>query len=170
MGQYYMAYVNHQNSKIVFDPFCYCEGSKLMEHSYVNNYFVSKVLAVLRNTPSRVAWVGDYSDDICPKEIYDLCWKCEHSKINIRPDFDCGLLLNHTKKEYVDMLEYVESQDNTLMPHPLPLLTAIGNGRGGGDYRGENRDMVGTWFNDEIEYASLKPPEYKNITKKVIFK
>ena len=56
--------------------------------------------------------------------------------------------------------------------HPLPLLTAIGNGKGGGDYRGTCLDLVGHWACDKIE-AALFPnnlQDYKNITEQLKFK
>ena len=49
--------------------------------------------------------------------------------------------MNHTKKVYV--------KKNGRF-HPLSLLTAEGNGSGGGDYYGPNIDMVGTWARDII--------------------
>ena len=41
--------------------------------------------------------------------------------------------------------------------HPLSLLTAEGNGRGGGDYNGPNMDMVGTWARDVISMENEAP-------------
>ena len=38
--------------------------------------------------------------------------------------------------------------------HPLPLLTANGNGRGGGDYLGSDMDLVGSWAGDRIAVAN----------------
>lgn len=32
-----------------------------------------------------------------------------------------------------------------LIVHPLPLLTSLGNGKGGGDYAGTNMEWVGAW-------------------------
>ena len=37
------------------------------------------------------------------------------------------------------------------VPHPLPLLTAVGNGLGGGDYHGINEEKVGSWAFDLLE-------------------
>lgn len=41
--------------------------------------------------------------------------------------------------------------------HPLPLLTAIGNGRGGGDYHGTNESMVGMWAMDLLSFTEDRP-------------
>jgi hypothetical protein len=57
-------------------------------------------------------------------------------------------IVNHTKKVYVK---------KTGDLHPLPILTAEGNGRGGGDYHGPNIDMVGTWARDVISMENEAP-------------
>jgi hypothetical protein len=45
--------------------------------------------------------------------------------------------------------------------HPLPLLTCIGNGYGGGDYMrptpSSDYDMVGAWAWDEISIEDDSP-------------
>jgi len=70
------------------------------------------------------------------------------------------VFVNHTKKEFVDMEHYCDDNkcDNWgCKIHPLPLLTAIGNGYGGGDYRGSkvtDINYVGTWAGDEIEVVN----------------
>lgn len=51
--------------------------------------------------------------------------------------------------------------------HPLPLLTAIGNGQGGGDYYGINQSVVGKWFWDELSISTSAPEEYEGF--KIIF-
>jgi hypothetical protein len=48
--------------------------------------------------------------------------------------------------------------------HPLPLLTADGNGRGGGDYNGEGIDHVGTWARDRISLMKEIPEDFTEIT------
>ncbi len=58
-------------------------------------------------------------------------------------------LINHTKKLYVDYSKLPKDKDGWIV-NPLPLLTALGNGRGGGDYY-EDRpdyDKVGIWAHD----------------------
>ena len=52
---------------------------------------------------------------------------------------------------------------------PISLLTAIGNGRGGGDYYGNNR-MVGEWAGDKVYLSETKPEKkYVDITEKCYF-
>jgi hypothetical protein len=44
--------------------------------------------------------------------------------------------------------------------HPLPLLTCEGNGRGGGDYYGEDtNNLVGSWARNIIEPTNKKPTD-----------
>ena len=63
-------------------------------------------------------------------------------------------ILNHDKKEYVDKTKVPTDADGWRI-HPLPLLTCEGNGRGGGDYRGES-NLVGYWSRDTISVESRK--------------
>lgn len=90
------------------------------------------------------------------------------------PDrFDGWYLINHSANEYVDLGKFqkengwIESWTDRdgqkvsywMAVHPLPLLTACGNNRGGGDYH-ENCpdfDLVGIWAFDFIEFADYKP-------------
>lgn len=82
---------------------------------------------------------------------------------------DTRYIINTNKKQYID-LWMVEGIDTPL--HPLPLLTAEGNGRGGGDYEGTNMKLVGSWARDFIKVAgndwdlvkSLKEQNYKEIS------
>ena len=90
------------------------------------------------------------------------------------PDrFDGWYLINHSANEYVDLGKFqkengwVESWTNRdgqkvscwMAVHPLPLLTACGNDRGGGDYHEKypDYDLVGIWAFDLIEFANYKP-------------
>jgi hypothetical protein len=57
-------------------------------------------------------------------------------------------IVNHTKRVYVKKGTGV---------HPLPILTAEGNGRGSGDYEGQNMDLVGTWARDVISMENEAP-------------
>ena len=60
--------------------------------------------------------------------------------------------------------------------HPLPLLTCLGNGKGGGDYRGSDQEWVGSWALHALaaipESAGLPDPdgEWTDISDKVHFK
>jgi len=77
-------------------------------------------------------------------------------------------LVNHDKRVYIDMAVYI--RENTTKGgdwdgwcvNPLPLLTACGNGRGGGDYHEGHigYDDVGIWAFDCLEYTNVVPDGY----------
>lgn len=68
---------------------------------------------------------------------------------------DVRYIYNHQTEQFIDLLhcpiEWIyRGEDNAPRPvrmAPLPLLLAMGNGRGGGDYWEEhnNADIVGSW-------------------------
>jgi len=74
-------------------------------------------------------------------------------------------LINHDKQEYINLAIYI--RDNTARGgtwdgycmNPLPLLTACGNGRGGGDYHEGHvgYEDIGIWAFDCLEYTDVKP-------------
>ncbi len=83
-------------------------------------------------------------------------------------------IYNHARKEYIDILHCPECCDGTDWRQgyiaPLPLLIAMGNGRGGGDYYSRDNDnLVGTWCDyitsveitkepkDELGYDEIHP-------------
>lgn len=146
-------------------------GMKLMEHSWMDNDFVNGVLECLHDSPHAVAWVGDYADEsddfrgAYTTGVYNAAWgddSLPEGPFGKMPAIHReGFVVNRSKGVYIDLAEYVKAA--TYSPkwarghewciHPLPLLTAIGNGRGGGDYHGEHMEMVGAWAMDEIEYT-----------------
>lgn len=174
-------------------PLAYINGMKLMEHSYIGNNFVNAVLTQLWNHPMKVAWIGDYSD----KELDDPYEaKLSHEEFMRYYDIACGkyrcsfctppivcnvvgmdshaFLVNHTKKCYIDIAEYIQQNkwierykddniDEEMCLNPLPLLTACGNARGGGDYQDcyPDYDKVGTWAFDLIECTDERPVGYE---------
>lgn len=113
---------------------------------------------------------------------------CEKRKIHPEPlkgfdnlpDFKGWYFVNHTQKIYVDLSSYIEKNkwheegDTWKGEHysydmcfnPLPLLTACGNNRGGGDYYDSHPDFgkVGTWAFDLIEFTDEAPKDYTAVT------
>ncbi len=74
-------------------------------------------------------------------------------------------LVNHDKRVYIDMEAFIRENtarggdwDGWCM-NPLPLLTACGNNRGGGDFRqnGVGYEDIGIWAFDTLEYTSIVP-------------
>ena len=56
--------------------------------------------------------------------------------------------VNEDKKQFFDL--WAVPFVGGMRVHPLPLLTADGNGRGGGDYSGLDMNLVGSWARDFI--------------------
>lgn len=192
MGQYYYPVIDNGVEKVSLCSHKYGNGLKLMEHSYVGNEFVNAVLSCIKDNPARVAWVGDYSngwdrkENYCKKirvrdfirDWYNAVYsdKSRHKAKIIRPDpmeYDENVkglyLINHTQEIYVDMDKYnaenVENDGYMYIISPLPLLTACGNGRGGGDYFSDiGKEYIGTWSFDELEFSMMKPESYKEVT------
>lgn len=177
MGQYYYPTVKKSRALEQFYSHYFGSGLKLTEHSYVGSKFVNKVLASLVDEPGRLCWLGDYAEKEDFKRLVvdkalagmmlasmDMFAAEEDDEENLylhyskeaAPDVDARFVVNHSKKEYVDMKRYEEAapEDRFGMKlHPIPLLTAVGNGKGGGDYRGSNMDLIGRWCCDEIQTA-----------------
>lgn len=74
-------------------------------------------------------------------------------------------LVNHDKKQFVDKTKVPKDADGWRI-HPLPLLTCEGNGRGGGDYFGEDKQgLVGSWARDIISVETKKADIPKDYTE-----
>ena len=169
-------------------------GLKLTEHSWVGNSFTETVLAQLYNNPGRLIWFGDYTkkDDFEDDAFFKTLlrhYKKYRTEVDWSKPFDDPnrylfnnythpeivkqrlgrFILNHSKKLFIDM-DYYENiapkNEWTDAPlHPLPLLTCSGNGRGGGDYYGPNKEDCGCWAGDLIEVQDEVPEDYKEVTE-----
>lgn len=147
----------------------YNNGYKLTEHSYLRNPYVSAVESLICPTgqhhKSRIVWAGDYAD--CEQDgdmnLYLMTGMEPNEEKICRPDtYDVTnyrFIVNHTKNLYVDKGPVVE----TLKYHPLPLLTAEGNGRGGGDYRGNMIELIGSWARDVISVEAQAPDGFQEL-------
>lgn len=167
MGQYYLAIIlgnqpdtDEEVIHYVLSPFgC---GSKLMEHSYIDNGFVYKVEQLIGKGgmfyKSRIVWAGDYADKEKNEEHNLYAYATDHHTQTGNISFFTNqtyyrYIVNHTKKEFVDK----ERLSNEI--HPLPLLVCEGNQRGGGDYWGKNSDLCGSWARDVISVENTKPSD-----------
>lgn len=127
-------------------------GAKLIEHSYVNDAFMDAVEFMLSPNgmfyKSRLVWAGDYADlENSGDNLYTMAHQAEDKMAFLSKKTDCKFILNHTKKLFInkDTLENI---------HPLAILTAEGNGRGGGDYHGSDEELCGSWARDVISVES----------------
>ena len=175
MGQYYLPMCLDSKEYLYSHDckgLCTCDngkkirigtGLKLMEHSYIGNRLMNAVSNLLIPGGSwymkRLVWAGDYADkrekygkDKDGEEMNDYDWADEHFK-KLKPKCTFNnrkfrYLTNHTKKEIVDVSRIKKDEDGFRI-HPLSLLTCDGNGRGGGDFEGEDI-RVGSWARDVI--------------------
>lgn len=172
MGQYYMPIsIDKMQSVYSHD---YDNGLKLMEHSWIGNNFVNVVENLIAKDGAwhgdKIVWAGDYADsepNSDPESEENLYVMCHDDKI--RPDenkTEYRYLVNLDTQEFVDMTKipitdtYTDDDGNTIeyRIHPLPLLTCEGNGRGGGDFHGEDPgDLIGTWARNRVIVQNEKP-------------
>ena len=180
MGQYYVA-VNLDNMEHV-EPHKYDNGAKLMEHSYIGNNFVEAVEFLLiddgdtkgRWSGQRIVWAGDYADNEEDENGIDLNYNL-YSKAE-GPGLQMLIEASPSNYHYLvnlDMEQYVDKRkcpnydhETNFCIHPLPLLTAEGNGRGGGDFRGFGIDYVGFWSRSRIALMKEPPAGFKEIEPK----
>lgn len=178
MGQYYKVIILADNTvdgtvnkkeiiRFWICPGSYRNGMKLMEHSYYNNNLLKAVQNLLSPNGhfymSRIIWAGDYADGEkdTGQNLYHMADSQESAYFPPVDNTKCSYLVNHTKKEYVDMMKL--NYDKDYIIHPLPLLVAEGNGCGGGDYSGHNEEMCGRWARDIISFEKTLPKEYNEI-------
>lgn len=173
MGQRYNVVIKNKNTIIAYNR--EVDGkytmAKLTEHSWWHNPFVSSITKLLYKNPCQVAWIGDYSQTECTEEInpilFEFAWGDEVEKHKIHQDemyLDGKYLVNHTIEAYLDCDKYkARCNNNDWILHPLPLLTAVGNGLGGGDYYGINKDQVGGWAWCTISVEDNIPVGYEEL-------
>jgi hypothetical protein len=184
MGQYYKP-TAVGTGQFVYSH-SYDNGLKLMEHSWIGNNFVGAVETLITKGGEwfgkPIVWAGDYADPEIDKNgetlkhiyegkeyetnLYDLCkteLKPAEPGENHKP---LRFLKNLDTKEFVDLNKVPVSDtwnDNDYRIHPLPLLTCEGNGRGGGDFRGNEKDLVGKWARNRVVIQKSKPKNCKEI-------
>lgn len=163
------------------------EGQKLVEHSSVegkapaSSLTVACAMGLLSDAGrkgARVWWMGDYADDIIDRDDRDTwdafyaAWKNGPSKrtsgevTGEECERACtGYLVDLDRHTFVDVAASCNGADTEShwVFHPLPLLTAVGNGQGSGDYRsGDDRDLdpeglVGSWAGHRVAWVREAP-------------
>ena len=228
MGQYYYPLIMDAGGcKIVGSFYSHSfdhNGLKLMEHSYVGNFFVESIIAKAMSTlkPFTLVWLGDYADvheDLLPlaahrntdpannkghvhRDYGRMMRKAqqavEQSLYRIQPE-DPDINENLRLADHCVIYDLVTRQKLVLrdyktnvinyriqngMPdhcdnvaefiiHPLPLLTCLGNGKGGGDYHGRCMEWVGAWSLHALAILpeGLPDPdgEWEDISSQIVF-
>ena len=182
MGQYFKGVIlnshkkNYPNKEKVaawISPYDFGNGAKLMEHSYINNNYVGAFETLINKENGIYAglpiiWAGDYADDEPytlngnKVTIYSLTDYAE--KITDLTPKHYRYVINEDKKQFIDTNK-IKADNYGYKIHPLPLLCADGNGRGGGDYHGRNMKHVGSWKRNVVVVSDIRPDEsYKEIT------
>ncbi len=180
MGQYYtVANMDKKEVLCIEGKFI---GGKLLEISET----ASDSLAILNQIAG--AWkgdtvflVGDYADLSDTDEPFFRALRTWTDKLHlteslyhhVRDNFTqidgnteeqgYRFIYNHARKEYIDILHCPDCCDGTDWRQgyiaPLPLLIAMGNGRGGGDYYNYGNDkLVGTWCDSIASVEITKEP------------
>ena len=150
----------------------YGNGLKLMEHSWIGNRFVEVVEHLLSPNgdwhKKPLVWAGDYADNDKGLKT-NVNGRCSN-KIKINPTTyllidNLRYIVNHTKGLFVDKTKVPVSDTHEGVEyrvHPLPLLTCEGNGRGGGDFRGES-ELIGSWARNVISVEAEVPVGYVEV-------
>lgn len=179
MGQYYKAV--RLGTKEYVSSWSFNCGAKLMEHSWLKNPFVKFVESLLVEGGawhgSPIVWAGDYADPELneqgePLQITEEGVTYEANlnflaTVEIKPEENLKLkhyryLINETDKTFVDKNKVVDNDGWRI--HPLPLLTCEGNGRGGGDYRSDDKQgIIVSWARKVVIPSTKKPKGYKEI-------
>ena len=165
--------------------------AKLMEHSWWENQMVNAISEKIYNAdkPVSVIWMGDYAYDFIEegeyfnglsyKQIqsyYKRCWGDRYKGHAIKTtDFTLNgkYILNHSKQEYIDCSKYFKhsavdtNKYGVWCIHPLPILTCIGNGLGGGDYHSPTADsteeLIGAWAWDKLSIEDEPNENYEEL-------
>lgn len=169
MGQYYKP-INLANGQWLYSH-DYGSGLKLMEHSWIGNQFVGVVMKMMlpggqwHRKP--IVWCGDYYSEEGEEDYYDQAVDGNkiRSEETLSEEEQCrAILVNHTTKEYVIYSKLPGDLDRWQI-NPLPLLTALGNGRGGGDYYDDlpDSDKVGIWAKHILSVEFEIPDGYTEL-------
>ena len=174
MGQYYKVIVRKDGKDTIYnrkvEGYDVCAG-KLTEFSWWGNRFCRSLAKTLLDSPGKVCFVGDYAEEDECKALgfdYGSVWGdcAEHSDSPASfLDLDSvKYLVNADRKEYVDLPNYkAASTVDGWTLFPLAILTALGNGRGGGDFGNEDDPSVGSWAFDSVYFTNELPEGYEEI-------
>ena len=170
MGQYYVA-VNLDKEEYL-SPSDYHNGAKLTEHCYIGNEFANAVVNLLtgRWKNDRIVWAGDYGDEelFTPlgykNNLYNYAEDTftEVKDADIQNAQEDSYLCNKDIKMFVALKDLPKTEDGFVI-HPLSLLTASGNGRGGGDYHGLDEKICGYWAADRLFVSETAPEGYTEL-------
>lgn len=181
MGQFFIV-VN-----VATKAFVRVAPEKMLEHCYQDNEGVLTVDRLLREGglwwKQPFVWAGTCADEepdlwvrdedssymnaVRPANLYE--YALQHG-VELPPAESnapcCRYVLNHDKHQFVDISTLpVDTLGNKI--HPICLLAAEGNGRGGGDYKRRSDfngllvdyDKVGLWARDRLSAQDAAPTD-----------
>lgn len=178
MSQYFIAVIQatkyNEKRKLVKKQFVIKPFySRLVAHSLTIDFEPRLVANLMHQLyvegwSTQLVWLGDYhQENFGCKKLYeklrDKVTPYEMRQVNDETivkfedvgEFsiakDYRYLINCEKCEYIDFKKYLIDGNLDYLLHPLPMLTADGNGKGNGDYfNQENWRDVGRWKYDTI--------------------
>ena len=158
------------------------QGAKLMEFSWIGNHFVEYLESLINKENGLFAGypvvvAGDYADEepnTYKKEKLNIYQLCEEFGEKLTPEWFAKNNIEHKHYRYVineDKKVFIDTQRMkscgttewqggkiNWQVNPLTLLLADGNGRGGGDYHKEHRE-VGAWRRNVVVTSDNRPDE-----------
>ena len=188
MGQYYHAVILTRRTsgpigtgtKVFTFPGCL----KLTEHSWNGNSDLAEVmhevqeLTAMADMEVRVAWVGDYSrgwyEDEERKELHEEAYIAAWGRylgvepVRGHPAFGRMYAVDDDLEEAVEIwgLDYgglMEAAHGKWWMCAWPILNAVGNGQGGGDYHGVNEHLAGRWAYHRQRIVRKVPYGYREL-------
>lgn len=121
----------------------------------------------------KIVWAGEYAFDglFVPEghegNLYDCTKDCTFERVLTNPVKAISrYLLNHDKKQFIDIGDSLPMNSSGWIIHPLSLLTAVCNGQGNGDFYTSDKKMlsyVGSWAGDSISAEDSFPVDYEEI-------
>ena len=143
--------------------------TKLSQSCYLTDDFLHFIEYMLSREGmfyrSRIVWAGNYDEpednevpnlyNLCKgdgKALYYIYLELMQTRQLVRHMYNIkklhSFLVNHTKKQFVNMRKDKDTQNRSI--HPLPLLVSEENGREREDYLGRNHELCGIWARDII--------------------
>lgn len=179
MGQYYRLsvlnshkknYPNGDKVNTYIVSYDYNNGAKLMEFSYIGNMYVNALEHLINDVDGELSGLpvvccGDYADEEpypFKGEKVNLFHLARMTRATLSKKENkykyYRYVVNETKGVFID-LDKVKKDKYGYRIHPLPLLIAEGNGRGGGDYWGKNERRIGSWARNVVVVSNERPDE-----------
>ena len=159
----------------------------LTDYSYIGDEYCNDILSLLSDEwqGDRVLHIGDYAsqnDNTNTEKVISEINKKFNYKFSIysyaetfndvvpsNEKKQIRYVYNLDKKEYLDLyhqpiinIGYSFSEVHFLKYNSFALLTACGNGLGGGDYDGCNVEEVGKWAGDHFVASEKKLEKYND--------